>query len=303
MIIDDMIKQIKILGNPSAIGLDTLYDYLPESMRRRGPGDIDGRMEEIYEFNKLVIDSISGIACIVKIQSAFYEMYGWKGVRLFYETARYAKQKNLFVIADVKRGDISSTAKAYSKAYMTSDAIDFVTLNPYMGYDAIKPFIEDAVEYDKGIFVLVKTSNASSSDIQDLSSFGRPVYEHTASLVDKWARGADFSLKDMIGNFGYSRVGAVVGATYPEIAKNIRKILTDSYFLVPGYLSQGAAASDAVAACDANGLGVVVNASRSILLSYKKQPDMPFGKAISQEAVRMKNELALEIDKRTGMHT
>ncbi|WP_026487465.1 orotidine-5'-phosphate decarboxylase [Caldanaerobius polysaccharolyticus] len=278
MLMDDLIHAIESKGNCLAVGLDTQYEYVPDGMKNGDPVD------SMWRFNKMVIDAVWDIVAVIKIQIAMYEQYGAAGVELFYKTSEYAKQKGLYVIADVKRGDISSTAAAYSKAFLTRAYIDFVTVNPYMGYDAVRPFIEDCLKYDKGIFVLTKTSNASSADIQDLISEGRPVYEHVALKVDQWG-------KDYIGKRGYSFVGAVVGATYPDEAKRLRELMPHAYILVPGYGVQGATANDAAMAFHKGGLGAIVNSSRAVLLAYKKHPEMAAEEGIRFEVIKMRDDL------------
>ncbi|SHE47538.1 orotidine-5'-phosphate decarboxylase [Caldanaerobius fijiensis DSM 17918] len=278
MLIDKFISEIESKRNCAVVGLDTQYEYVPDKMKKSDP------IESIWEFNKRIIDAIYEIVAVVKIQIAMYEQYGVAGLDLFYRTSHYAKEKGMYVIADVKRGDISSTAVAYSKAFLTRPDIDFVTVNPYMGYDSIKPFIDDCVKYDKGIFILTKTSNPSSGDIQDLIADGRPIYEHVAIKVDQWG-------KDYVGERGYSFVGAVIGATYPEQAKKLRALMPNAYILVPGYGVQGATAQDAAAAFNRDGLGAIVNSSRGILLSYKKHPEIGLEDAIIQEVIRMRDDL------------
>ena len=223
----------------------------------------------------------------------------------FKETCKYAKEKGMIVIADIKRGDIGSTAQGYSNAFLGKTKIgdkeesifdvDFVTVNPYMGTDCVKPFIEDCKKYDKGIFILVKTSNPSSGELQDLKlENGQEVYMQVANLVEKWG-------EDLIGEYGYSSIAAVVGATYPEQLEQIRKEAPHTYFLIPGYGAQGGKANDIALGFDKNGLGGIVNASRSLMCAYKSElwkdefKEEEYDKATRAEALRMKEELQTAI--------
>lgn len=241
-IIDKLISRIKELDNPTVMGLDPRYEMLPESVKAKYGKDVESVCQGILEFNKNLIDSTYDIIPAVKPQIAFYEMFGIEGIKCFKETCKYAKSKGMIVIADIKRGDIGSTAKGYSNAYLgktiVGDAeesfydIDFVTVNPYLGIDGIKPFIEDCKKYDKGIFVLVKTSNPSSSEIQDLKlESGKTVYEQVGELVSLWG-------EDLIGENEYSSVGAVVGATHPKQLEELRIKMSHTFFLIPGFGAQ-----------------------------------------------------------------
>ena len=228
-------------------------------------------------------------------------MYGLEGLKAFYETCRYAKEKGLLVIADGKRNDIGSTAESYSAAFLgktkiedTEEAafdVDALTVNPYLGIDGIKPFIEDCDKYNKGIFILVKTSNKSSGQFQDIiTETGKSMYEIVAQHIEEWGR-------DLKGEYGYSSVGAVVGATYPNQAKILRKILKSAYILVPGYGAQGGTAKDVASSFNPDGLGAIVNASRSIMCAYKserwkeKYTEEKFYEASRAEALRMKEDI------------
>ncbi len=235
MSVDLLVQKIKEKGNPSVAGLDPVLDYVPRFIKDRAFAEygrnLKGACEAIWEFNKGLIDALYDVVPAVKPQSAFYEMYGLNGEEILHRTIRYAREKGLYVILDVKRNDIGSTALAYSKAYLGSVDIDgtmcapcetdSVTVNPYLGTDGVKPFTDDCKELDKAIFVLVKTSNPSSGEIQDLKSDGKHIYEHIAELVNKWNEGT-------IGKSGYGAVGAVVGATYPEQASILRQIMKQS---------------------------------------------------------------------------
>lgn len=239
---DKLIKKVKETNNPTVMGLDPRYDMIPKYIRDKYSKDVEGACKAIVEFNKGLIDSVCDIVPAVKPQIAFYEMFGIHGLRAFQETVKYAKEKKMIVIADIKRGDIGSTAEGYSNAFIGKTPIgdekvsiydvDFITVNPYLGIDGVKPFIDDCKEYGKGIFILVKTSNKSSGELQDLKlEDGRTIYEKVAGLVNEWGR-------ELVGEYGYSSVGAVVGATYPIQIKELREIMPETYFLIPGYGAQ-----------------------------------------------------------------
>ena len=300
--IDNLIQKIKETNNPTVMGLDPRYEMIPEVVRNKYSSDLEGISKAILEYNKELIDNTYDIIPAIKPQLAFYEMFGIEGMKAFKETCKYAKEKGMIIIADAKRGDIGSTAKGYSNAYLGEtkigeekisvfDNIDFLTVNPYLGVDSITPFVEDCIKYDKGIFVLVKTSNPSSGELQDLKlENGEKVYEHVASLVEKWG-------EEVRGKTGYSSVAAVVGATYPEQLKEIREKAPHTYFLIPGYGVQGGKAGDIALGFDKNGLGGIVNASRSLMCAYKSDlwkdefTEEDYGKATRAEAIRMRDEL------------
>ncbi len=298
---DQLIKKIKETNNPTVIGLDPRYEMLPKCVTNKYSQDLEGVAQAIIEFNKALIDNTCDIIPAIKPQIAFYEMYGIPGMEAFKETCRYAKEKGMVVIADIKRGDIGSTAAGYSNAFLGRTPIgekeeaiydvDFVTVNHYMGTECVKPFIEDCKKYDKGIFVLVKTSNPSSGELQDLKlESGKEIYTQVAELVEKWG-------EDLRGENGYSSVAAVVGATYPEQLEQIRKVAPHTYFLIPGYGAQGGKANDIALGFDNNSLGGIVNASRSLMCAYKadrwkdKFQEEDYAKATRAEALRMKDEL------------
>ena len=299
--IDRLINKIKETDNPTVIGIDPKYDMLPECIKNKYGKTLEDISKAILEFNKELIDSTYDIIPAVKVNIAFYEMYGIEGMKVFEETCKYAKEKGMIVIADIKRGDIGSTAQSYSNAFLGKTKIgekeesifdvDFVTVNPYMGTDCVKPFIDDCKKYDKGIFVLVKTSNPSSGELQDKKiEGGEKIYIEVAKLVEQWG-------EDLIGESGYSSVSAVVGATYPNQLKEIREIAPHTYFLIPGYGAQGGKAEDIALGFDKNGLGGIVNASRSLMYAYKSEKwkdkfeEKDYGKATRAEAIRMKEEL------------
>lgn len=300
MSVDLLVQKIKEKGNPSVAGLDPKIDYVPEYMRKKAYAEygqnLKGATEAIWEYNKGLIDALYDVVPAVKPQSAFYEMYGIHGEEILHRTITYAKEKGLYIILDVKRNDIGSTAEAYSKAYLgrvdidgaecEPCGVDCVTVNPYLGTDGVLPFVNDCKAYDKAIFALVKTSNPSSGELQDLIADGSHIYEKVAECVNKWNA-------DTIGNSGYGAVGAVVGATYPEQATTLRKIMKQSYFLVPGYGAQGGGAKDVVPCFNDDGLGAIVNSSRGIMCAYKKGDwnENEFAEAARAEAIRMRDEL------------
>lgn len=306
MFVDRLINGIIEKKNPSVVGLDTLLDYVPRSIRDRHAAlhadPAKAAAEAIFEFNAGIIDAVRDVVPAVKPQLAYFELYGVHGVECFARTVARAREKGLLVIADAKRNDIGSTAAAYADAYLGETALgggesarafdaDAMTVNPYLGADGIEPFLKNCDKFGKGLFVLVKTSNPSSGQFQDLElKSGQKVYEHVAELVDEWGDGRQ-------GEYGYASVGAVVGATYPEQAKALRKILKRAYILVPGFGAQGGSAEGAAAAFDESGLGAVVNASRSVLTAWRherwegKYGEDDFAEAARAEALRMKSEI------------
>jgi len=275
---DRLNKQIKEKSSAVCVGLDPRLNQIPSFIRdkhfKNNKDPFVAAAESIIEFNKGIIDAVYDLVPIVKPQIAFYELYGVEGMRAFAETLDYARGKGLLTLADIKRGDIGSTAAAYAKAFLGKvdlngnklsvfDA-DAVTVAPYLGVDGIKPFVDEAVKNEKGIFILVKTSNPSSSDLQDLKmDDGSSVYEIMAHYVDSWGA-------DELGDGGYSFVGAVTGATYPAQIKVLRKIMPNSIFLVPGYGAQGGGADDVVSAFNSDGLGAIVNSSRGIIFAWER---------------------------------
>lgn len=291
--IDTLIEGIENCKNPTCVGLDTQLAHLPEGFA----GEVKNFEEAanaLVRYNRAIVDALAGVVPSAKVQVAYYEMYGVPGMRAFYETIEYAKSKGLVVIADCKRNDIGATAGAYANAYLGEtplgeghDAafpVDFVTVNAYLGIDGVKPFLEAGKVRGGGIFALVKTSNPSGGQLQDLKIGDRTVYEVMGDLVSEWG-------EDSIGKYGYSSVGAVVGATYPEQGAALRKRLPHTFFLVPGYGAQGATGKDLRGCFDANGRGAVVNASRSILTAWKKQPGVDFAQAARNEAIRMRDDI------------
>jgi len=265
MRIDKLCEAIKMTQCPVCAGLDTEYGYLPPSYRegQDEPGNA-AAAACVFRYNCDIIDAIADTVPSVKVQSAYYEQYGAEGIKCFFDTMAHARQKGLIVIADAKRNDIGSTAAAYARAHLIKSPADFLTVNAYFGIDGIKPFMQACEKSGKGIFVLVKTSNPSGGEFQDLDVADKKLYEIVAEKVALWG-------EEHIGRCGYSSVGAVVGATYPKQARELRERLPHTFFLVPGYGAQGAGADDIAVNFDANGLGAVVNSSRGILLAYKSQ--------------------------------
>lgn len=298
--IDRLIDKIKETNNPTVIGLDPRYEILPKCVANKYPKTLEGVSKAIIEYNKALIDATYDIIPAIKPQIAFYEMFGIAGIEAFKETCKYAKEKGMIVIADIKRGDIGSTAQGYSNAYLGKTKVgdkeeaifdvEFVTVNPYMGTDCVKPFIEDCKKYNKGIFILVKTSNPSSGELQDAKlESGEEVYKRVAELVEHWG-------EELRGEYGYSSIAAVVGATYPKQLEELRKIASHTYFLIPGYGAQGGKAKDIALGFDKNGLGGIINASRSLMCAYQsdlwkdKYTEEEYAKATRAEALRMKDE-------------
>ncbi len=293
MITDKLIEAIIAKQNPTAVGLDTSFSYLPDEMRV-GVTDFKGVADAIITFNKKLIENIYDIVPAVKVQVAYYEAYGVEGMRAFYETVNYAKGKGLIVISDCKRNDIGSTAAQYAGAYLGETEVngasapaypsDFLTVNGYLGTDGIAPFVDECKKHDKGIYVLVKTSNPSSGELQNLKlEDGRTVYECMGDMVEKWG-------EDTVGKYGYSAVGAVVGATHPAEAAILRKRLPHTFFLIPGYGAQGGNAEMLKSCFDQNGLGGIVNNSRGIICAYKKKGGTYYD-AARQACIEMKADL------------
>lgn len=297
---DKLIQAIIKKQNPSVIGLDTKLAYIPQQLRDafgEDCSDFASCARAILQYNKLLIDAVCDVVPGVKLQVAYYEMYSHEGMQAFRQTAAYAREKGMYIIADVKRNDIGATAEAYASAYLGTTALqnneahafdtDSVTLNAYLGSDGIKPFLEICSQKDKTAFILVKTSNKSSGEFQDmLLSDGRKVYEAMGDMVAQWG-GAS------VGSYGYSNAGAVVGATYPQQGKELRERLAHTFFLIPGYGAQGGAAEDLAGCFDSRGLGGVVNASRSLICAYQKEAysGMTPAEAARAEAIRMRDDI------------
>ena len=309
---DSLVRRIDELENPTVVGLDTKLDYIPQHIKEYAESlfpeePTKATAKAIWLFNKEIIDQTFDIVPAVKLQYAYYEMYGYDAIKTMLLTARYAQRKGMLVIGDCKRNDIGSTATAYAEAIigktdillgdtMEMSGLDACTVNCYLGIDGVKPFIEVAKRDGKGIFCLVKTSNPSAGDFQDLDlADGRKLYEAVASKVAEWG-------EDLIGEEGFSSVGAVIGATYPEQAVGLRKVMPYAFMLVPGYGAQGAGADEAVASFTAYGKGGIVNASRSIMNAWQARSDLfrpeDFGKAARFEAEDMKEKLNVALKNR-----
>ncbi len=300
MSFDRLIKKIIETKNPTVVGLDPKLEYVPDYIKNEffnADGmTLKAAAKSIFLFNQLIIDSICDIVPAIKPQAAYYEMYGHYGVKTLEKTIRYAKLKGMFVITDGKRNDIGATMEAYTSAHlgtvMVGDtecepfAADALTVNGYLGTDGIDPLLKVCAEKDKGIYVLVKTSNKSSGELQDKLIDGTPVYAVMGDMCEKWG-------ENQIGEYDYSSVGAVVGATYPEQLSELRKRLTHTMFLVPGYGAQGGGAEGIAGAFDKNGLGAIVNSSRAIMCAYKKEncPETEFAQAARREAIRMRDDI------------
>ena len=281
--INQLVANIKKTGAPIVVGLDPMLNYIPEHIQKKAFAEygetLEGAAEAIWQFNKEIVDKTYDLIPAVKPQIAMYEQFGLPGLAAFKKTVDYCKEKGLVVIGDIKRGDIGSTSAAYavghigkvkvgSKTYAPFDE-DFVTVNPYLGSDGVNPFLDVCKEEKKGIFVLVKTSNPSSGEFQDQKIDGRPLYELVGEKVAAWG-------EEVMGD-EYSYVGAVVGATYPEMGKVLRKVMPKAYILVPGYGAQGGKGKDLVHFFNEDGLGAIVNSSRGIIAAYKQEQYAKFG--------------------------
>ena len=281
--INQLVANIKKTGAPIVVGLDSMLNYIPEQVQKKAFAEygetLEGAAEAIWQFNKEIVDKTYDLIPAVKPQIAMYEQFGLPGLAAFKKTVDYCKEKGLVVIGDIKRGDIGSTSAAYavghigkvkvgSKTYAPFDE-DFVTVNPYLGSDGVNPFLDVCKEEKKGIFVLVKTSNPSSGEFQDQKIDGRPLYELVGEKVAAWG-------SEVMGD-EYSYVGAVVGATYPEMGKVLRKVMPKAYILVPGYGAQGGKGKDLVHFFNEDGLGAIVNSSRGIIAAYKQEQYAKFG--------------------------
>ena len=300
MQIDRLIEAIERTGNPTALGLDTRVEYLPPSMLNELKREDNTIEEALFAFNCGLIDALADVVPCIKVQVAYYEMLGVAGMKLFRDTLLYAEKKGMIVIADVKRNDIGSTAETYAAAYLQDNAFlgtpffsDFVTINAYFGADGVAPFLSACEKNGKGVFILVRTSNPSAGEFQDLiirddEGGARPLYEHVGLKVAQWG-------EILMGRNHYSSVGAVVGATWPDEGKKLRNLLPHVFFLVPGYGVQGAMAQDLTGYFDPQGRGAIVNASRSLLCAHKKRKTNDFVAAARDEALRMRDDLRAAI--------
>lgn len=290
--VSKLIEKIQKTKAPICVGLDPMLSYIPEHVTKKAYEQygetLEGAAEAVWQFNKEIVDATADLIPSVKPQIAMYEQFGIEGLKAYEKTVKYCQQKGLVVIGDVKRGDIGSTSTAYATGHIgkvqvgntvcTGFDTEYITVNPYLGTDGVKPFVDVCNEYDRGIFVLVKTSNPSSGEFQDRLIDGRPLYELVAEKVVEWGEAS------MDGT--YSNVGAVVGATYPEMSRVLRKLMPKTYFLVPGYGAQGGTAEDLKYCFNEDGLGAVVNSSRGIIAAYKKEPYAKFGAGHFAEASR-----------------
>ena len=284
---DRLAKAVTRTKNPTALGLDTLRSHLPAEFTPCSESVRDV-CEAVEAFNIALLDGLHDLIGCVKVQAACYECYGVEGMKIFSNTLSAARRRGYVTIADAKRGDIGSTAESYAKAFLdpSSDfAADFVTVNPYFGIDGISPFVHACAQYEAGMFVLVKTSNPSGAQLQDLDCAGDLLYERVADFVSEWGSA-------LMGDCGYSSVGAVVGATWPHQHSELRKRMPHTPFLVPGYGAQGASGSDLTGCFDQKGGGAVVNASRSLLTAHQKPGKSDWLTAVRAEATRMKEDLA-----------
>lgn len=307
--INKLVDKIKKQNAPVVVGLDPMMKFVPKHLQdaafKEYGETLEGAAEAIWQFNKAIIDNIYDIVPAVKPQVAMYEQFGIPGMIAFKKTVDYCHEKDMVVIGDVKRGDIGSTSEAYAVAHLGKVKVgnkeiaafdeDFATVNPYLGSDGINPFLKVCKEEKKGIFILVKTSNPSSGEFQDRLIDGRPLYEHVGEKVNEWAM-------QCMGD-DYSYVGAVVGATYPEMGKVLRKVMPKSFILVPGYGAQGGKAEDLVHFFNEDGLGAIVNSSRGIIAAYAKEEYAKFGEvnfadASRQAAIDMINDINGALNKR-----
>ncbi len=282
--IDQLIAAIKKTNAPIVVGLDPQLGFVPDFILKKAYAEkgetLEAAADAIFEFNKGIVDATYDLIPAVKPQVAMYEQFGIPGLIAFKKTVDYCHEKGLVVIGDVKRGDIGSTSGAYARAHLGKIEVgdksyapfdeDFATVNPYLGSDGVRPFMDVCKENNKGIFVLVKTSNPSSGEFQDRIIDGKPLYEIVGAKVDEWG-------SELMGRSGYSEVGAVVGATYPEMGAKLRKIMPHAFILVPGYGAQGGRGKDLTAFFNEDGLGAIVNSSRGIIAAWKKDEYAKFG--------------------------
>ena len=290
--INKLVSNIQKTGAPIVVGLDPMLKYIPEHIQKQAFAEhgetLKGAAEAIWLYNKEIVDNVYDLIPAVKPQIAMYEQFGIEGLIAFKKTVDYCKEKGLVVIGDIKRGDIGSTSEAYAVGHLGKVQVgsnsyygfdeDFVTVNPYLGSDGVNPFVKVCKEEKKGLFILVKTSNPSSGEFQDRLIDGRPLYEIVGEKVAQWG-------EDCMGD-SYSYIGAVVGATYPEMGKVLRKIMPKSFILVPGYGAQGGKGADLVHFFNEDGLGAIVNSSRGIIAAYQQEKYAKYGAQNFGEASR-----------------
>ena len=309
MSLDRLLEGIEKFQNPTVAGLDPMLSYIPTFLQEEAYGKygrkLEGAASALYAFNRGLIDALCPYVPAVKLQCAYYEMYGWPGVHALQRTAAYARKKGMFVIIDGKRNDIGSTMEAYAAGHLGKAKVmgrgyypfhgDALTVNGYLGSDGIHPLLETCRDEDAGIFVLVKTSNLSSGELQDqLLQNGEPLYLAMGKMCEKWG-------ESLPGKYGYSGVGAVVGATYPQQMEQLRKDLPHTFFLVPGYGAQGGTAESVALAFDSRGLGAVVNSSRAIMCAWQKEHcrEEEYADAARREALRMRDQIMAHVGKIT----
>ena len=290
--INKLVEKIRRTQAPVVVGLDPMLSYVPEAVREKAFAEygetLEGAAEAIWQFNKAIVDAVFDLIPAVKPQVAMYEQFGVPGMAAYEKTVAYCQSKDLVVIGDIKRGDIGSTSEAYAAGHLGHVQVgsrslagfheDFATVNPYLGSDGVRPFLKVCAQEKKGIFVLVKTSNPSSGELQDRLVDGKPLYEDVGEMVDTWSR-------ELMGD-AWSYVGAVVGATYPEMGRVLRELMPKSYILVPGYGAQGGRAEDLRNFFDADGLGAIVNSSRGIICAWQKDEYARYGAAAFADASR-----------------
>ena len=301
MSFDVLQEKIREKANPTVAGLDARVEYIPPHILKKHTDrlgeTLEAAAEAVAEFDCGLIDALCDVVPAVKPQAAYFEMLGWRGMKVMEDVMAYAKSKGLYVIADIKRGDIGTTATAYAEGWLGTTQVgsanlsafdaDCVTLNGYMGSDAIKPFLKECVARNKSAFVLAKTSNPSSVELQDMVAGDRVVYTVMGDLIERWG-------KDTEGTCGYQALGAVVGATHPSVLKELRRRLPKTFFLVPGYGAQGGTAEDVRNAFDELGRGAIINASRSIMCAWKKtgKDGMDYQEAARNAAIAMRDDIA-----------
>ena len=298
MSFDLLIDRIKELRNPTVAGLDPKYSYVPQYIKDKYADcePLEGAAKAVLEYNKGLIDALCDIVPAIKPQAAYYELYGWAGMKTLKETIDYAHEKGMYVITDGKRNDIGTTMEAYAAAHLGKVEIngkkvapfdgDALTVNGYLGTDGISPLVKICKEEDKGIFVLVKTSNPSSGELQDKKIDDKTVFEVMGEMCEKWG-------EELKGKYTYTGVGAVVGATYPEQLSELREKMPHTFFLVPGYGAQGGGAKDVAGGFDKDGLGAIINSSRGIICAYQKEgcDEKEYAAAARREAIRMRDDI------------